>query len=303
MQSEVTNRRLGIELEMVAPILGHADNFQVQELIANILCRQGIRAVARSYSHAPVPDGYDFCVEHDSSLRDETRYQGIRWARLEVKNRPMTFAEVEGVLPSALELLRYLGCRVNSSTAFHNHVDLSDAVDRPAIARNLAHLVYRYQNVLFGLVAPSRKNNHYCQALTSTDARRFDRVQSFQQLSREASRSERFKMVNFANLANGRNTVEFRSHGGTLDWEKIKSWVLLNQRLVTHAAKRNCHFGEPIENNRAGLNGLLVCIGLKPNSRIYKSVPKDLRQVGKLLVKRWKTFNTPRDFKSSEAAA
>ncbi len=51
------------------------------------------------------------------------------------------------------------------------------------------------------------------------------------------------------------------------------------------------------------MNALLVTTGLKSNSRIYSKVDKELRQVGKFLLRRWKAFNLPRDFKAKPVAA
>ena len=38
-------------------------------------------------------------------------------------------------------------------------------------------------------------------------------------------------------------------------------------------------------------------------SRIYRKVEKDLREVGKYLLKRWKQFNSTRDSKAAAHAA
>ncbi len=55
-------------------------------------------------------------------------------------------------------------------------------------------------------------------------------------------------------------------------------------------------------NTQAGLNALLVTTGLKGNSRIYRKVDKELRDVGKFLLKRWKHFNLPGERKGEAAA-
>ena len=79
--------------------------------------------------------------------------------------------------------------------------------------------------------------------------------------------------------------------------------MLATQRWTEHAVKRSCHYKpEPITNTQAGLKALLVTTGLKGNSRIYRKVEKELRQVGKFLLKRWKAFNLPRELKGKIAA-
>ena len=132
----------------------------------------------------------------------------------------------------------------------------------------------------------------------------FDHCTMYASLCGKLRGMERFHGLNLINLANReRMTVEWRIHGGTTDWSKIRPWVLATQRWVEHSVKRSCHFKlDPVSNTQAGLNALLVTTGLKSNSRIYRKVAKDLRQVGKYLLKRWKHFNFPRDLKAANAA-
>lgn|GEM_PF-4870145 len=57
-------------------------------------------------------------------------------------------------------------------------------------------------------------------------------------------------------------TIEWRLHSGTVNWTKIKNWILATQRWVEHAVTRSCHYRpEPMSNTQAGLNSLLVTTG------------------------------------------
>lgn len=298
------HRTIGIEIEVVVPIIGTGDNRDVQQLLAEILTNQGLRAVARSYTHQSIPSGCLFGVEHDVSLRDESRYAGLRWSKIELKTAPMTWPELERVMPGALEIVRYMGARVNATCGLHVHHHLPEAAERPAVVRNLQHLWWRFHQVVYGLVAPSRKSNQYCRPPRLSEAQRFDGVRTYEQLCEKVRQGDRYCGLNLLNLTNqDRMTAEWRIHGGTTDWTKVRSWVLTTQRIIEHAVARNCHFrAEPMPNTQAGLNALLVTTGLKPNSRIYRKVDKDLRGVGRYLLKRWKSFNQPEQCKSAKAA-
>ena len=277
------------------PIIGTGENFHVQQFVADVLGREGVAACARGYSHQPVPEGCRVVVEHDSSIRDETRYAGIRWAKLECKTAPMTLDDLSQTLPKVCGVLTYLGARVNTSTGLHVHHHLPEIVQRPQVARSLMHFFWRFAPVLYTVVAPSRRGNQYCRAPQQADARRYDRIRTYEQLCRELGRVDRYCGLNLTNLNHQqRMTVEWRMHHGTLDANKILSWALATQRWTEHAVGRSCHFTEQqVANDRAGINALLVTTGLKPNSRIYREVEKDLRQVGRYLLKRWKKFNVP----------
>jgi hypothetical protein len=115
---------------------------------------------------------------------------------------------------------------------------------------------------------------------------------------------DRYQGLNLNNLADQeRMTVEWRIHGGTTEWSKIGLWILATQRWVEHAIQRSCHVkAEPIPNTQQALQSLLITTGLKPNSRIYSQVDKELRNVGKYLLRRWKFLNLPPDFKSKAVA-
>ncbi len=305
MESRITSRLIGIEIECVVPIIGSGENSDVQRLLAQVLTNQGIRAISRGYTQQDVPTGCKLAVEHDMSLRDESKYAGLRWSKIEVKTVPMAWREVEEVLPQALEIICYCGARVNYSCGLHVHHHLPEVVERPEVVRSLQHLWWRFHKVMYAVVAQSRQANTYCHAPQQADATQYDDCHSYAKLSGLLQRASRFNGLNLNNLANRqRMTVEWRIHGGTTDWEKIKAWVLATQRWVEHAVVRNCHYKpDPMPNTQAGLNSLLVTTGLKTNSRIYRKVDKELRQVGKYLLKRWKHFNLPSDLKGAAAAA
>src|SRR5437762_2686469 len=154
MQAVITERLIGVEVECVLPIVGHGESSDVQELLADVLTRQQIPAIARGYTNRPIPQGYKVAVEHDSSLRDESRYEGIRWAKVEVKTFPMSWQQLGGVLPSTLEIVRYMGARVNESCGLHVHHNLPEVVERPEVVRSLQHLWWRFHRPIYGLVAP-----------------------------------------------------------------------------------------------------------------------------------------------------
>ena len=304
MESTVKpSRKIGIEIEVVAPIIGRGQDLDVQQLLAEVLTNQGMQTYARSYTHQPVPRGYLFCVEHDTSLQDESRYAGIKWAKIEVKTRPMIWEEVKRILPQALEVIRYVGARTNASTGLHVHHHVPEVIEQPQVIRNLMHLYWRFHQVIYGLIPPSRKSNTYCQPPQQSDATMFDSASSYPRLCGKLNHLGRYWGLNLSNLTNQeRLTVEWRMHGGTTDWAKIKTWVLATQRWLEHSIQRSCHYKpEPVANTQAGLNSLLLTTGLKPNSRIYRRVDKDMRLAGKFLLRRWKHFNLPRKMKSKAA--
>ena len=58
VESEINvNRKIGIEIEFVAPIIGRGTNHDVQELLAQVLTNHGIQSCSRGYTQQPLPRG------------------------------------------------------------------------------------------------------------------------------------------------------------------------------------------------------------------------------------------------------
>lgn len=298
-------RKMGIEIECVLPIIGRGSNEDVQSLLAQVLSNHGVQACSRGYTHRSLPADCRLAIEHDTSIRDESRYRGLTWSKIEAKTAPMLWEEVERIMPQALDIIRYCGARTNASCGLHVHHHLPEAKDRPQVVKSLQHLWWRFHPVMFGLVAPSRKTNMYCRPPRREEARSLDSCNTYDAVRGKLARADRYCGLNLANLANqDRLTVEWRFHSGTTDWSKIKPWILATQRWVEHAVTRSCHYKpEPMSNTQAGLNSLLVTTGLKTNSRIYNKIDKDVRQAGRYLLRRWKHFNSSADFKAAVQAA
>ncbi len=153
-------RRMGAEFEMTAPRIGSGSGTDVQRTLAEVLTANGIRAIHRSYSHSPVPDGFDVAVECDSSVRGERRFEGIAWFSIEIKTRILEgIDDWERIVPKMLEIARYMGARVNRSCGHHLHVEVSEIDQNPRVIRSLYTLHSKFQDVIYGMLPPSRSDN------------------------------------------------------------------------------------------------------------------------------------------------
>jgi len=288
------NRRLGCEFEFVLPQLSSADSSDVRRVFAEILSANGLTAVARGYSHAPVPHGVDWAVEYDGSVAGPSDIRGLKWVALEIKTRILTgMDDWERVVPRALAIARYLGGRVHASCGHHVHVELAEVRHEPDIIRSLVNVVQRYEQLILGLVAPSRRANQYAQKLPTktgiaSGCRTLDQYrQTLGSLPRQSG-------VNLTHLWESDSPrIEYRWHQGTLEEQKARHWALFLLRLTDHAAIRTCKTAtEQLANDRTNLNRMLTTIGLKVNSRVYAKVALELRETGRFLLRRWKAFNS-----------
>jgi hypothetical protein len=286
-------RKIGIEIEAVLPDTSGAGRYEVQRRLADIFTANGLPSVAREYSHEPVPPGKVLCVEHDSSLVGHSDgWSGLSFHQLEIKTKPLNgFDEFLAVIPKMVKLGAFLNLQVNRSTGLHVHLDTAQEVRNPRFIRSLLNLVYRFEPVIFGLVPPSRQTCGYCQPLP--DYREsWSRCRNDLGYRRLLTGWSRYTGINMTHVLSDNSRIEFRWGGGSLDADKITSWVVFLNRLVDAATIRNCQTPkEQVENNRAGLQKMLVTLGLLQNTRVG-TVGKDLAPTRRYLIRRWKQLNT-----------
>jgi len=285
-------RRLGCEFEFVLPQLSIGDGSDARRTFAEILTANGLRAVARSYGHLPVPADCDWAVEFDSSVRGTSEFHGIRWVSLEMKTRPlMGMDDWERVVPKALAIARYLGGRVNASTGHHIHVEATEVRSDPTIVRSLYNVVHRYEPLILGLLAPSRRANQYAMPLPDRPGL-LAKCKSLECFRDAMGFLTRYYGLNVNHLWGVEPRVEYRWHQGTLDVEKARHWARFVLRLTDHAVTRDCRSAtKQLANERANLDKMLISIGLKVNTRVYAKVAPELRGTGRHLLARWKHFH------------
>lgn len=288
-------RRIGIEIECLAIDIGGSDANTYRQRLADIFTRNGLPAVARPYSHAPVPSGALFCIEYDSSLVPDHRgYQGITFHNLEIKTKPLDgFAEFTSVMPRALELMRFANFQVNRSCGLHCHLDTSaEVADNPRFIRSLLNLTWRFEPLIYGLCPPSRRDCGYAQPMP--DLRdEWSRCRNHRSYARLLGNFTRYCGLNMTHCLSGNSRIEARWAGGSLDYAKISHWVIFLNRLLDAANIRNAQTPrQQVENSRHGLQKMFVTLGLLGNTRVWK-VSKDLAPTRKYLLKRWRSLNCP----------
>ena len=299
-----TTRKIGIEIEAVVADISGANRIQVQERLAQIFTANGLPAVARTYSHAPVPHGMTLSVEYDGSLVGSSPFEGITFHQLEVKTRPLNgFGELLAVIPKTVQLMAFLNCSVNRSTGLHVHLDAAEEVgSNPRFVRSLLNLVYRFEPVIYGLVPPSRRSNSYAQPIPDLRSE-WSRCSSMKAYRRLLGHWQRYSGLNLCHATGDNPRVEFRWHSGSLDAEKITHWVAFLNRLMDAANTRNCQTPrEQVANTRQGLQKMLVTLGLLTNTRVWK-VAKDLAPTRRYLLKRWKALNPDQARRTRPASA
>lgn len=287
------NRRIGVEHEMWFPRLTrNGSNHDYQQMIADVLTQNGIRAVARGYSHETLPANIDVAVEHDGSIEGSSPFIGVNAIQVEVKTRILNgYDDWERIVPKTLDICKYLGARVNRSTGHHIHLSFDEVRAEPRKIRSLYNVLHRFEPVILGLLPPSRRANRYCRPMPDR-AKLLHGCKTLGCFARVLSDMDRYHGLNWSHVCDAAPRVEFRYHSGTLEAAKARHWLRFCLQMVQHAVNRNCQAAsKQIDSDRRGLESMFLTCGFKCNHGIYATVSPELRQTGKYLLKRWKALN------------
>lgn len=220
-------RMFGVEIECY--------NANRQALIT-AAAAAGLEILSESYNH---DDAGHYKIVSDSSLNgNETN---------EVVSSPANdFADLKKVCTA----LKQIGAKVNKSCGLHVHIDAA-GLSPAHIARIVNNYVALYPLIAKGL-APSRLDNSFCRLNRPFVA---SRIADFEE--RDIYSSDRYRAVNLCALRR-HGTIEFRQHQGSLNFTKIKNWVMFLESLVAWSEEHLLTGGCVVEKNDARIAGLRV---------------------------------------------
>lgn len=199
-----TLRRFGVEVECV----GATRDAIIRE------CRQrGLAIFSEAYNHR---DGGNHKIVSDASIRGENGN--------EVVTRPLYELEELRILLAALKAA---GAHVNKSCGLHVHIDAADLNIVQAV--NIINNYYYLRHLINSSLPASRVNNRYCQVKSYADLVGRDNWYLTMDAFVDAV-CDRYVAVNIRAYKR-HGTIEFRQHQGSLNFEKIKNWILFLQSL------------------------------------------------------------------------
>ncbi len=135
-------------------------------------------------------------------------------------------------LQTVCQVLVSLKAKINKSCGLNIHFDAREF--NLSTWKRLFKNWINYQNIIDGMLPPSRRENRYCRNLLngSNITAMFNRIDAARSLI-EFIRiwSDRYFVINTKSYAI-HGTVEFRQHSGTVEFEKIEKWIRLLDGLV-----------------------------------------------------------------------
>lgn len=206
----VFSRSFGIELEIV-----HRNQRQLRDAIRSrgIACEiEGYNHSTRRYwkivSDASVNGGYELV---SPVLKGES---GL------------------GEVKAVCEALSEVGALINKSCGFHAHFGTDDFKESISVWRSLYINYATLEADIDAFMPPSRRRNAYCASLKIRGWReKMENARTLVELEKAITkRSRYFKLKSQSYWRHG--TVEFRQHSGTIEFDKIRNWLLFCARLV-----------------------------------------------------------------------
>lgn len=147
----------------------------------------------------------------------------------------------EGVaqLEKVCQALKACGARINKSCGLHIHFDAQGF--NLQTWKNLLINYAKAEEIIDAFMPPSRRenNNTYCKSIKH-HIPAISRATSIEKIM--SIMGNRYKKVNVLSYARHK-TIEFRQHSGSIEFEKIKNWILFLHNLVvvsSHKLITNC---------------------------------------------------------------
>lgn len=220
-----TTRKFGLEIE-----INGLNNSQAFEALSG-------EAVADSVNQIQLTHNYHTATGDLNVVDGEGKDKWIAstdcTVASEIKTNPSTdlMAVAEG-----MSLLKAAGANVSgTNTGCHVNIDARNGEGEAMSLEHLKRLVLiwtRVEQALFSVVAPSRRSNHYCEAIGNISPHRINACDSTQTLLRVVGGR---KALNLNGITSNSPRIEFRLHQGTLSGRKIGMFTDLLCRLVDRA--------------------------------------------------------------------
>ncbi|MEY8587937.1 amidoligase family protein [Phocaeicola sartorii] len=134
--------------------------------------------------------------------------------------------------------------KVNDSCGLHIHMEAADFT--MTTWQNLAITYKNIEPIINAFMPGSRRNNRFCKSLSHISDSSILEAVTIDEL-RGAFGHDRYHKVNLEAYARHR-TVEFRQHGGSTNFTKMKNWILFLNRMITFAQHAKVASGTALQN-------------------------------------------------------
>lgn len=210
-------RRFGVEIELYG--------IDKNDLISQ-LQRVNINCTSENYNHNT---RNHWKIVSDSSISGDRGFELVS---------PVLEGE-QGLedLKKVSDILVQLRAKINKTCGMHIHFDAS-RMSLETI-KNVVKNYIAYEPIINEFLPESRRNNTYCQTLlfgsNANTTQKINNCTTIRQL--QSLYDSRYYKVNLQAYSR-HNTIEFRQHSGTIEFEKIEKWVRFLDGMVKFSEQK-----------------------------------------------------------------
>ena len=310
------NKGFGVEIEFIRP------DFLPQQEVANkvddALIEVGGGCNLESYNHITRPE---WKLVTDASVKGQTGYRGDN----ELVSPILRGYNGKKQLQIVLDTLNSLGCDVNVSCGIHVHHDVTYTMvsSREKVTKflnNLIKFVCKFEHLIYRIVTPSRLTGIYCNParavfgkMRHSGMHNSGLKEITKKIFRDLKEDVDYKYNNYGqgvssgcinfggqsqrtrycglNLKNiwTRGSVEFRYMQGSLNFDKIWSWVVLTQAIINVTETTKSVAFKSVKNNLTGMFYFRKALGFIGNTNRCE----DTKKANSVILKRYKKLTTP----------
>ncbi len=219
------NRTFGVEMEII-----HQSQNEVCQAIRNC----GVECEIEGYNHMR--------REHWKIVSDASVTGGF-----EVVSPVLKGEDGLNQLKKVCDALVEVGAKIKKCCGLHVHLGVDDFKSKIGVWKNLYKNYATLEKIIDSFMPPSRRNNNYCQSLrVDSWESKIDSARTLQDLENKITRRSRYFKLNSQSYWR-HHTVEFRQHSGSVEFEKVKNWILFCARFVEFSKKNTVSCQEKSE--------------------------------------------------------
>jgi len=195
----------------------------------NLVAENGLNVIEESYNHNTKNH---YKIVGDSSIRGEN---GLECVSPVLKGKSGLTS-----LKKVCNALRDSGAQVNRSTGLHVHVGLQNIKFEQY--KNIFINYYFLESAIDKFMSASRRysDNSYCKSVRRANLNELQTSYDKETLAHTLFNDRYCKLNPVSYLRH--NTIEFRQHQGTTDYEKIEMWVKFICKLVKWSKNNRLEF-------------------------------------------------------------
>lgn len=139
------------------------------------------------------------------------------------------------------------GARIRKCCGLHVHLGTDDFKTDIRVWKNLYKNYAALERTIDSFMPPSRRHNQYCRSMRVCDWNaKIESAANLRMLEDVVTGGSRYFKLNSQSYWRHK-TVEFRQHSGSVEFEKVRNWILFCARFVEFSRRNTVETGHKTE--------------------------------------------------------